>query len=164
MKRWSPISFAGKVYEFNRGVICIGERQTEKYSLDRGIFHHGDATIIAFLSLCSERFTLDANTCKIISSYADKPFEAGTLAASSSNVLIQLEGDEVLLFLPDSINEYQVIELYNIVEPRKSFHFSLYHMGNVYDNISYEGIMKIIKVYALYLIKTQTKDKSYKKD
>ena len=162
MKRWSPISFAGKVYEFNRGVICIGERQTEKYSLDRGFFHHGEATIIAALSADGVNFTINESLIREISSYSQKPFEAGVLVSKSNNVLIQLEGNEVLLFLPDSMNEYQAVQLYEAIKPRTSFHFSLYHEGNVYDNISYEGIRKIVIEYMSYLRATRENNRYYK--
>lgn len=162
MKRWSPVSFTGKVYEFNRGVICIGERQTEKYSLDRGFFHHGEATIIAALSADGVRFSINESLIRGISSYSEKPFEAGVLVSKSNNVLIQLEGDEVLLFLPDSMNEYQALQLYKVIKPRLSFHFSLYHAGNVYDNISYKGIRTFVMEYMSYLKATRENNKYYK--
>ncbi len=150
VKRWSPVSFTGTVYEFNRGVICIGKDKTQKGSLDQNKFHHDEATILLITSLLPVN-NLDNNQKaeveKTLLSFVGKPFEAGIFASQLSNVLIQLEGDEVLVFLPNEINEYQLKELYEIVLPRKHFNYSIHFKGQIYDNISYQDIMIILTEY-----------------
>ena len=157
-KRWSPISDEGKVYEMDRGVICIGKKAMQKGSLDRNTFHHAEATILLLMSLlpiANLNQEQQKEIEKMLSSYVGKPFEAGVLAADFSNILIQLEGNEVLLFLPKELNLYQLNRLLEVVSPRTNFHFSIYYQKEIVNNISYNDLLTILNAYKRKVLSTE---------
>ena len=96
---WSPISIAGTIYKFNRGVIGIDyECETHEIILDRTARHHNEATA-----------------------------EKGTL-------IIQLEGDSMLVYLPKEMTTEQYNKLVSEVTPRSNFTVSFTHDGQIYDD------------------------------
>lgn len=96
---WSPMSIAGTIYKFNRGVIGIDyECETHEIILDRTARHHNEATA-----------------------------EKGTL-------IIQLEGDSMLVYLPKEMTTEQYNKLVSEVTPRSNFIVSFTHDGQIYDD------------------------------
>lgn len=89
MRNWSPVSYAGKVYEFDRGLFCISRNRTRKYDLDSGSLHHGDATIIATFEVLGQSIPNTRRAHDAVHSYAEKPFEAGVLASKAGVTTVQ---------------------------------------------------------------------------
>lgn len=121
-KMWSPQSGAGVVYEFNRGVYGIGADKFYRRNLDRTSLHHADQTG----SIILEDTGIDKKF--------DNPFEAAVSAVGYGIVIVQLEGSECFIYLPNSVNDYQRKELENILRPRNGFHFLVYKDGLTYDD------------------------------
>lgn len=121
-KMWSPQSGAGVVYEFNRGVYGIGADKFYRRNLDRTSLHHADQTS----SIILEDTGIDKKF--------DNPFEAAVSAVGYGIVIVQLEGSECFIYLPNSVNDYQRKELENILRPRNGFHFLVYKDGLTYDD------------------------------
>ena len=121
-RMWSPQSWAGVVYEFNRGVYGIGADKFYRRNLDRTSLHHADQTS----SIILEDTGIDKEF--------DNPFEAAVSAVGYGIVIVQLEGSECFIYLPNSVNDYQRRELENILRPRNGFHFLVYKDGLTYDD------------------------------
>ena len=121
-KMWSPQSGAGVVYEFNRGVYGIGADKFYRKNIDRTSLHHADQTS----SIIFEDTGIDKEF--------DNPFEAAVSAVGYGIVIVQLEGSECFIYLPNSVNDYQRKELENILRPRNGFHFLVYKDGLTYDD------------------------------
>ena len=121
-KMWSPQSGAGVVYEFNRGVYGIGADKFYRKNIDRTSLHHADQTS----SIILEDTGIDKEF--------DNPFEAAVSAVGYGIVIVQLEGSECFIYLPNSVNDYQRKELENILRPRNGFHFLVYKDGLTYDD------------------------------
>ena len=113
-KMWSPQSGAGVVYEFNRGVYGIGADKFYRKNIDRTSLHHADQTS----SIILEDTGIDKEF--------DNPFEAAVSAVGYGIVIVQLEGSECFIYLPNSVE--------NILRPRNGFHFLVYKDGLTYDD------------------------------
>ena len=121
---WSPISIAGTVYKFNRGVIGIDyEGETHEIILDRTARHHNEAT--------AEIGTL--TNCPVSDKYAG-PFENGLEVSEQGTLIIQLEGDSMLVYLPKEMTTEQYNKLVSEVTPRSNFTVSFTHDGQIYDD------------------------------
>ena len=126
---WSPTSIAGAVYKFNRGVIGIDRdgNVTERV-LDGTRDHHSEVTAeIGNLTNLSptERYT--------------RPFENGLLASEEGTLIIQLEGDSALVYLPNELTEEQLTKLNLEITPRSNFAISFTHDGNIYEDDNING-------------------------
>lgn len=123
---WSPISFTGTVYKFNRGVIGI-DRNGQKYEivLDSTNRHHNDAT--AEIGLRTNCFISNRNA---------GPFQMAIDVANQGTIIIQLEGDSMLVYLPDNITERQKESLERETSPRQNFELSFTHKGYTYSNVN----------------------------
>ena len=121
---WSPMSIAGTVYKFNRGVIGIDyEGEIHEIILDRTTRHHNDAT--------AEIGTL--TNCPVSDKYAG-PFENGLEVSEQGTLIIQLEGDSMLVYLPKEMTTEQYNKLVSEVTPRSNFTVSFTHDGQIYDD------------------------------
>ena len=121
---WSPMSIAGTVYKFNRGVIGIDyEGETHEIILDRTARHHNEAT--------AEIGTL--TNCPVSDKYAG-PFENGLEVSEQGTLIIQLEGDSMLVYLPKEMTTEQYNKLVSEVTPRSNFTVSFTHDGQIYDD------------------------------
>ena len=110
---WSPVSYAGTVYEWNRGVIGISyDGDVEKESLDGTFNHHADASVRVSRALGA---SIPMTTA---------PFEAGINASEKGVLILQAEGDECFVYFPESITTKQQQELIKAVTPRSGFEFS----------------------------------------
>ena len=119
---WSPVSWAGVVYEWNRGVIGISvDGEVVKEKLDGTINHHADATIRIAEELGSP---IEDTTA---------PFEAAINCNKNGLLIFQSEGDNAFVYFPDEISEEQLSELKNIIAPRGEFSFSFTHKENIYE-------------------------------
>lgn len=136
-RMWSPQSWAGVVYEFNRGVYGIGADKFYRRNLDRTSFHHADQTS----SIILEDTGIDKEF--------DNPFEAAVSAVGYGIVIVQLEGSECFIYLPNSVNDYQRRELENILRPRNGFHFLVYKDGLTYDDKDNGEDLNLDDVFAL---------------
>ena len=136
-KMWSPQSWAGVVYEFNRGVYGIGADKFYRRNLDRTSLHHADQTS----SIILEDTGIDKEF--------DNPFEAAVSAVGYGIVIVQLEGSECFIYLPNSVNDYQRKELENILRPRNGFHFLVYKDGLTYDDKDNGEDLNLDDVFAL---------------
>lgn len=121
---WSPTSFAGTVYKFNRGVIGIDRdgNVTERV-LDGTWDHHSEVTaeVANLIDLApSEKY--------------DRPFQNGLLAAEKGILIIQLEGDSALIYLPDELSQEQFAKLNLEIEPRKNFTISYTYNNQPFDD------------------------------
>lgn len=126
---WSPTSIAGSVYKFNRGVVGIDRdgNVTERV-LDGTLSHHSEVTAeIGNLTNLSptERYT--------------RPFENGLLASEGGTLIIQLEGDSALVYLPNELTEEQLTKLNLEITPRSNFAISFTHDGNIYEDDNING-------------------------
>ena len=121
---WSPISTAGTIYKFNRGVIGIDyEGETHEIILDRTARHHNEAT--------AEIGTL--TNCPVSDKYAG-PFENGLEVSEQGTLIIQLEGESMLVYLPKEMTTEQYNKLVSEVTPRSNFTVSFTHDGQIYDD------------------------------
>ena len=121
---WSPMSIAGTIYKFNRGVIGIDyEGEIHEIILDRTNRHHNDAT--------AEIGTL--TNCPVSDKYAG-PFENGLEVSEQGTLIIQLEGDSMLVYLPKEMTTEQYNKLVSEVTPRSNFTVSFTHDGQIYDD------------------------------
>lgn len=136
-RMWSPQSWAGVVYEFNRGVYGIGADKFYRRNLDRTSLHHADQTS----SIILEDTGIDKEF--------DNPFEAAVSAVGYGIVIVQLEGSECFIYLPNSVNDYQRRELENILRPRNGFHFLVYKDGLTYDDKDNGEDLNLDDVFAL---------------
>lgn len=110
---WSPVSYAGTVYEWNRGVIGISyDGNVEKESLDGTYNHHADASVRVSSALGA---SIPMTTA---------PFEAGINASEKGVLILQAEGDKCFVYFPESITTKQQQELIKAVTPRSGFEFS----------------------------------------
>ena len=110
---WSPVSYAGTVYEWNRGVIGISyDGNVEKESLDGTYNHHADASVRVSSALGA---SIPMTTA---------PFEAGINASEKGVLILQAEGANCFVYFPESITTKQQQELIKAVTPRSGFEFS----------------------------------------
>ena len=126
---WSPTSIAGTVYKFNRGVVGIDRdgNVTERV-LDGTGDHHSEVTaeIGNLINLSpTERYT--------------RPFENGLLASEGGTLIIQLEGDSALVYLPNELTDEQLTKLNLEITPRSNFAISFTHDGNIYEDDNING-------------------------
>lgn len=129
-RMWSPQSFAGKIYEWNRGVIGISLDGTmEKESLDGTLNHHSDATVRVVNALGS--------------SITDNgmPFQMGVDGANEGIVVFQSEGDNGLVYFPENISAEQLNGLMSIITPRSSFNFSYTHGEEVFEDQTNQDVL-----------------------
>lgn len=127
---WSPISNAGKIYRFNRGVIGIDKNgQKHEIILDRTNRHHNDATA-----------EIGLRTNCYISNINAGPFQMATDVANQETIIIQLEGDSMLVYLPDTLTEQQQKTLSDEMSPRKNFELSFTHKGDIYSNVNTDDL------------------------
>ena len=129
-RMWSPISDAGAVYQWNRGVIGISyDGKIETENLDKTFGHHADATvkISRYLGVTIPRTNM--------------PFQAGIDAKDNGILLLQLEGDSCLVYFPDNITNVQLNELFRIVSPRQTFTFSFVHKDEMFENQNAQGVL-----------------------
>lgn len=124
--RWSPISSAGTTYKFNRGVIGI-DRNGQKFEiiLDQTYRHHNDATAEIGLRTNCNILNIDAG-----------PFEMAIDIANQGIVIIQLEGNSMLVYLPDNLTEQQNKSLENEMIPRRRFELSFTYQSDIYSNVN----------------------------
>ena len=130
---WSPISIAGVVYKFNRGVIGIDrEGNVTERVLDGTWNHHSEVTaeVADLIDLAPyEKY--------------NRPFQNGLLAAKNGVLIIQLEGDSALVYLPDELSQEQLLKLNLEMEPRKNFTISYTYDNQPFDDdkIDYNYLM-----------------------
>lgn len=124
--RWSPISNADTIYKYDRGVIGIGlSGEKKEIILDRTFRHHNDATMEIGQLLHSPADTPDLN-----------PFAVAVDVVSKGAIIIQLEGNSIFIYLPDTISLEQYQILLTEINPRRAFEtIAFYHNGEVYDEI-----------------------------
>lgn len=128
----SPVSSSGVVYKYNRGVIGI-EINGRKHEiiLDGTFRHHNEAT--AEIGLITN--------CQVKEKNAN-PFINGMEISKQGTIIIQLEGDSMLVYLPEIISQEQYLILESEVIPRANFStIAFSHGDDIYDapevNIDY---------------------------
>lgn len=140
--RQSPFSRAGKIYEFNRGVIAIYPDGTiRKENIDNkwlfnGMFMRHPYVTWAIVnnkdltlrSVQQEAFELLEVQKKF------SPYELGMQASDKGIVLIQLEGDGITSFLPEKMSYIQAASLFAVLAPRQKFISHFCHNGVPYDD------------------------------
>ncbi len=129
-RMWSPMSLAGRIYEWNRGVLAIdilGRVRKEK--LDGTNNHHTDAT---------ERL---AKYFGIIIDKDTNPFIAGVQASEEGLIIFQSEGDNGLVYFPESITEEQAVALTRELIPRQGFNFSYAHGEEVFEEQDLRAVL-----------------------
>lgn len=129
-RMWSPVSNAGEVYQWNRGVIGISHNGViETENLDKTFSHHADATvkISRYLGVTIPMTTL--------------PFQAGLDAKKNGILLLQLEGDNCLVYFPDNVTNVQLNQLVRIIFPRQSFTFSFVHKDEIFENQKLQDVL-----------------------
>lgn len=127
---WSPVSNAGTIYEWNRGVIGISyDGEVEKEKLDGTINHHADATIRISRKLGAN---LDMETL---------PFKAGLDANESGILILQFEGDKCFVYFPNDITKEQNDELTKILTPRANFEYSFIHRDQIFEEQNLQSVL-----------------------
>ena len=142
---WSPVSSAGRIYEWNRGVIGISyDGMIEKEKLDGTFNHHADATVrVSNL--------LGANMAMI-----DMPFQAGLDAKEQGILILQSEGDNCFVYFPDNITKAQQVELVKAITPRSSFTYSFVHKDEIFEDQQAQDVIS----YATTLVNQLTQQNS----
>ena len=122
---WSPISRAGVIYKYNRGVIGIETDGTKHEIIFDGTFrHHNEATAEIGLK----------TNCPVSDKYAN-PFLNGMEVSKQGTIIIQLEGDSILVYLPEMISNEQYQSLESEVKPRSNFSTVAFsHGDDIYDD------------------------------
>lgn len=142
---WSPVSSAGRVYEWNRGVIAISyDGIIEKEKLDGTANHHADATVRVSRAL-------GANVEMI-----DMPFQAGLDAKGQGILILQSEGDNCFVYFPDNITTAQQTELIKAIAPRSSFTYSFVHKDEIFEDQQAQDVIS----YATTLVSQLTQQNS----
>lgn len=133
---WSPESWAGNIYEWNRGVIAINQHGViAKENIDGTFKHHGGATVR----------TLNAVGISIKNDVADmEPFKVAVDGSNRGAVVFQSEGDTAFIYLPATLNAVQISSLESILLPRQDFHFAFTHNGMIYEEQSFQEIMTFV--------------------
>lgn len=137
--RWGPVSDAGLIYEFDRGVIAIKKNgETIKKPLDYDTPHHHLATwcIINNQSLIyPDNVDERDKFWKLYDEAIRKgPVEIGIDGAEKGWVIFQLEGDCITSFIPTDMNLEQLYSLLIVLAPRKKFNISFWHDGEIHEN------------------------------
>lgn len=141
-RMWSPISSAGIVYQWNRGVIGISyDGKIETENLDKTFGHHADATvkISNYFGISIPKTTM--------------PFQAGIDAKDNGILLLQLEGAKCLIYFPDNITDVQLNELVRALLPRQNFIFSFVHKDEMFENQNVRSVLS----YATNFVRAVTK-------
>lgn len=122
---WSPVSGAGVIYKYNRGVIGIEIDGTKHEIIFDGTFrHHNEATAEIGIK----------TNCPVTDKYAN-PFLNGMEVSKQGTIIIQLEGDSILVYLPEMISNEQYIALESEVNPRSNFSTVAFsHGDDIYDD------------------------------
>lgn len=130
---WSPVSSAGTVYEWNRGVIGISyDGMIEIEKLDGTYNHHADATVrVSNL--------LGANMKMI-----DMPFQAGLDAKEQGILILQSEGDNCFVYFPDNITKAQQVELVKAITPRSNFTYSFVHKDEIFEDQQAQDVISYV--------------------
>lgn len=139
-KRWSPISSAGKIYEFDRGVIGINQSgQIIKKPLDSTYTHHDTATWSIInnkeLHYLGHNYDNSDYFRLLRESRSKNPFEIGCEASDEKGfIILQLEGDGITAYVPKNINLKQLLSLMAVLAPRKKFEISFWNDGEIHEN------------------------------
>ena len=142
---WSPVSSAGRIYEWNRGVIGISyDGIIEKEKLDGTYNHHADATVRVSRAL-------GANLAMI-----DMPFQAGLDAKEQGILILQSEGDNCFVYFPDNITKAQQVELVKAITPRSSFTYSFVNKDEIFEDQQAQDVIS----YATTLVNQLTQQNS----
>ena len=129
-KMWSPISTAGKVYEWNRGVIGVNQLGiVAKENLDGTINHHSDATVRVVNSLGGNI------------EYENLPFQMGVNGSEQDILVFQSEGDNGLFYFPESLTNKQIIALGDILSPRTRFNFSYSYNEEIFEDLTVREVL-----------------------
>lgn len=144
---WSPVSDAGVIYEWNRGVIAVdSEGREEKENLDKKYYsHHADATIRVSGRLGS------------IIGITESPFEAAINATQDGLLIFQSEGDKALVYLPDTPSLHQIESLTRMLEPRKMFQFSFTYGEEIFEDDEDKNIKITVEDIIKYAISKSEK-------
>lgn len=121
---WSPVSSSGVIYKFNRGVIGI-DRVGKKIELvfDGTNRHHNEATA-----------EIGKRTNCVVENPNGNPFTLGMQVGKQGTIIVQLEGDSMLVYMPEQIIQEQYNLLLSEINPRRSFSTVAFtHGDDVYD-------------------------------
>lgn len=128
---WSPESTAGKIYEWNRGVVGISlDGDIQKEILDGTFNHHSDATVRIASALGSPISETSA------------PFEAAVNCAKNGLLIFQSEGDNAFIYFPEAISEEQLNALIDVVTPRNDFNYSYTHAEQIYEEQTMDSVIE----------------------
>ena len=109
-------------YKFDRGAIVFskdGEKAIE--ILDDTYNHHADAT-----NRLAGKFNVFVDS--------QEPYKAGVESATEGLVVMQLEGDNGLVYLPNEISVSQIDKIIDEIAPRNMFSFNVYQNGMIFDD------------------------------
>lgn len=134
IKTTKVFSLSGTIYKYNRGVIGIGIDGDKKEIVLDGIDrNHSDATIeIGNLLDCP------------VDNPSINPFVNATSIVEKGTIIIQLEGDSIVVYLPEMISTEQYQQLITELNPRNNFKtITYYHMEQIYDdeNITMDNLI-----------------------
>ncbi len=141
IRKWSPISGAGVVYEFDRGVIGIDPTgNIKKEILDGTDKHHSDATI-----RITNKFGHNLKE-------TEYPFQAGMNSMAVGILIIQLEGNNAQVYFPEVITAIQQQQLIEILDKRGKFNFNYICGQRLAENVSADDVISFSET-----IKSKTK-------
>lgn len=135
--RTSPVSFAGRQYEFNRGVISINyDGDIKKFNLDNKKLPNGNFLRHPHVTwaIANNKDLNSSYDEAIIAAIAFSPYELGMKASEKGFIIIQLEGDCMISFLPDKMSFIQLASLFSVLAPRQKFESHFCHQGRDYDD------------------------------
>ena len=133
-----PKSFSGKVYKYDSGVIGIDEcGNKEEINMDDSNESHSSATIKIGCLLNMKFKSRYENTNVLVT-----PYDIGSILSNYGVLLVQLEGDSMIVYLPSNeLTDIQEELLLAEINPRKDmFKIQYTKNGEILDN--YKSIKK----------------------
>ncbi len=136
--RNSPDSPSGKVFEWDRGVIAIGEDGIiKKYNLDNpviaNIVHHAEATV-----KLAELFGIT------VEQDGFNPVVPAISALNQGLVIIQTEGSSLFAYIPNNTTIEQASSLISCLIPRKRFEMGYAYDGELNDDVEIDEMRQVI--------------------
>ena len=159
-RMWSPVSDAGKVYKWVRGVIGIGrDGRVVENNLDisKNVDGHGGATVEIIKTLTGLEFdTAGGNNLngRVALFNFPSPFESAINGAEAGLVIFQSEGNNAFVYFPDTITSEQYRKLVNIITPRYRFTFSFTYGKEIYEEQTASDVLSFAnKIFSVTPVK-----------
>ena len=124
-------SLAGKIYEWDRGVIGVSYNgNVVKQALDKTLLHHVSGTL-KIIKLIGYNIA-----------YTSSPFDAAVKGSKLGVLVFQFEGDHAFIYFPMNLSNKQYNELENILKPRMNFNYSFVHNEDIHEEQTVQDVIE----------------------